>query len=193
MVFSGSLFPSAVPWSACEASNESKILCSPEIWEALNFILSVLINAMPQRYAVIKYFLCSRPAFLHVSAPSGKQLLKSRVFRMYWCEVKHEIYRDENSGNGNHFDLSANRDYRRDGKQSSCSTVKFVSNYLFTDENHFARKLSRSASFRFFAPSVRCHWEVLWRLQEQTFDWILQQRSRRFVICCWNNHDAAFV
>lgn len=88
---------------------------------------SVLINAMPQRYATIKYFPCSRLAFFSIFQRAERTVAEIN-FPLFWCGVKHEIYfaaRDANSGNENQVDSSANRVCERDGKQSSCSTVKF--------------------------------------------------------------------
>lgn len=188
----GSLFPSAVPSSACEESNESKILCSPKIREALKFILSVLISAMPQRYETIKYFLCSRARFSPCFISERKAVVEITSFSgvLVWSHTRN-LQGDANSANENQVDLSANRVYMRDGKQSTCSTVKFVSNYVFADENHFARKLFCWTGFSRAKRSLPSRGIV--ELTRTTFDCILQQRSCRIVVYCQNNLDAAFV
>lgn len=85
-----SVVPQCCSFRAREWSR-NKVQCCvlPKYEEALNFILSVLINAMPQRYAAIKYFPCSRLAFFAIFQ---SQTVAEINFPLFWCWVKHEIY-----------------------------------------------------------------------------------------------------
>lgn len=152
------------------------MLCSPKIWETLNFILSVLINAMPQRYAAMKYFPCSRLAFFSIFQ---RQTVAEINFPLFWCGVKHEIYF---SGRREQWEWKSSRFIRvyvRKNKvvvppwnsiETTRSPMKITSR-----ENFFVQRASAFSRSKF---SLSMRGIVL--LTRTTFDWVLQQR--RFVI-----------